>query len=72
MRLTQEGKRVFVPLYLLCFANSGWLLGRIPKTSDPMRDLIQDDSLSHDDAIMIYGHPHKLCEAKRKTKFVQG
>ena len=72
MRLTQEGKRVFVPLYLLCFAKSGWLLGRIPKTSDPMRDLIQDDSLSHDVAVMIYGHPHKLCEAKRKTKFVQG
>ena len=72
MRLTQEGKRVFVPLYLLCFAKRGWLLGRIPKTSDPMRDLIQDDSLSHDDAVMIYGHPHKLCEAKRKSKFVQG
>jgi hypothetical protein len=64
MELTREGKRVFVPLYLLCFANSGWLLGRIPKALDPMRDLIQDDSLSHDDAIMIYEHPHKLCAAK--------
>lgn len=72
MKLTREGKRVFVPLYLLCFANSGWLLGRIPKSPEPMRDLIQDDSLSHDDAIMIYGHPHKFYEAKRKTKFVQG
>lgn len=72
IELTQEGKRVFVPLYLLCFANEGWLLGRIPKSAEPMRDLIQDDSLSHDDAVMIYGHPHKLCEAKRKIRFMQG
>ena len=72
MELTREGKRVFVPLYLLCFANNGWLLGRIPKSPSLMHDLIQDDTLNHDDSVVIYGHPHKLCAAKRKSKFVQG
>jgi hypothetical protein len=72
IELTQEGKRVFVPLYLLCFANAGWLLGRIPKSANPMYDLIQDDTLNQDDSIVIYGHPHKLCEAKRKIHFKQG
>jgi hypothetical protein len=65
MELTREGKRVFVPLYLLCFANSGWLLGRIPKSAEPMKYLVQDDTLNRDDSIVIYGHPHRLRDAKR-------